>query len=99
MATWESWAAPSDAPGWRPGEQAAGEVFAAVEEAFEGDGAGVGAVVEEDGDAAAFVELDGVGVGGVDGGVGGFGPGAVGGYVRRPEAGCEDGRTAESMTC
>ena len=57
------------------GEQAAGEVFAAVEQAFEGDGAGGGAVVEEDGDGAAFVELDEVGMGGVDGGVGGFGPG------------------------
>ena len=61
--------------GMEAGEQAAGEVFAAVEEAFEGDGAGGGAVVEEDGDAAAFVEVDEVGVGGVDGGVGGFGPG------------------------
>ena len=59
-------------------EEAAGEVFAAVEEAFEGDGAGGGAVVEEDGDAAAFVETDEVGVGGVDGGVGGFGPGRFG---------------------
>ena len=57
------------------GEEAAGEVFAGVEQAFEGDGAGGGAVVEEDGDAAAFVELDEVGVGGVDGGVGGFDPG------------------------
>ena len=56
-------------------EQAAAEVFAGVEQAFEGDGAGGGAVVEEDGDAAAFVELDEVGVGGVDGGVGGGGPG------------------------
>ncbi len=56
------------------GEEAVAEVFAAVEEAFEGDGAGGGAVVEEDGDGAAFVELDEVGVGGVDGGVGGFGP-------------------------
>ena len=56
-------------------EQAAGEVFAAVEQAFEGDGAGGRAVVEEDGDGAAFVEADQVGMGGVDGGVGGFGPG------------------------
>jgi hypothetical protein len=60
--------------GVEAGEEAAGEVFSAAEEAFEGDGAGVGAVVEEDGDAAAFVELDGLGVGGVYGGVGGFGP-------------------------
>ena len=55
-------------------EQAAAEVFAGVQQAFEGDGAGGGAVVEEDGDGAAFVELDEVGMGGVDGGVGGFGP-------------------------
>jgi hypothetical protein len=61
--------------GRKAGEQAAGEGFAAVEQALEGDGAGGGAVVEEDGDGAAFVELDQVGVGGVDGGVGGFGPG------------------------
>ncbi len=57
------------------GEEPVGEVDAAVEEAFEGDGAGGGAVVEEDGDGAAFVETDEIGVGGVDGGVGGFGPG------------------------
>ncbi len=60
------------------GEEAIGEVVAAVEEAFEGDGAGAGAVVEEDGDGAAFVETDEVGVGGIDGGVGGFGPGVFG---------------------
>jgi hypothetical protein len=49
---------------WKPIEQAAAEVFAAVEQAFKGDGAGGGAVVEEDGDAAAFVEIDAVGMGG-----------------------------------
>ena len=63
-------------------EQAAAEGFAGVEQAFESDGAGGGAVVEEDGDAAALVEIDAVGVGGVDGGVGGFGPGIVGRRVR-----------------
>ncbi len=57
-------------------EQAAAEGLAAVEQALEGDGAGGGAVVEEDGDGAAFVELDAVGAGGVDGGVGGLEPGA-----------------------
>ena len=77
--------------GMEAGEQAAGEVFAAVEEAFEGDGAGVGAVVEEDGDAAAFVELDEVGVGGVDGGVGGFGPGRF----DRTAASAASGRAAD----
>ena len=61
--------------GVEAGEEAAGEGFAVVEEAFEGDGAGGGAVVEEDGDGAAVVELDEVGAGGVDGGVGGFEPG------------------------
>ena len=59
-------------------EQAAGEGFAVVEQAFEGDGAGGWAVVEEDGDGAAFVELDEVGLGGVDGGVGGFDPVGIG---------------------
>jgi len=55
-------------------EQAASEVFAGVEKAFEGDGAGAWAVVEEDGDGTAFVEGYGVGVGGINGGVGGFEP-------------------------
>ena len=62
------------------GDEAFAEVFAAVEEAFEGDGAGGGAIVEEDVDSAAFVEADEVGVGGVDGGVGGFGPGDLFGF-------------------
>ena len=62
------------------GEEAFGEVFAAVEEAFEGDGAGGGAVVEEDVDGAAFVEVDEIGLGGVDGGVGGLGPGDLFGF-------------------
>ena len=56
------------------------EVFSAVEEAFEGDGAGGGAVVEEDIDGAAFVEADEVGMGGVDAGVGSFGPGDLFGF-------------------
>ncbi len=43
-------------------DQALAEVFAAVEQAFEGDGAGVGTVVEEDGDAAAFVKANRVGM-------------------------------------
>ena len=72
MATWESWARSgvSGEAGWKPSSRRLPKVFAAVEQAFEGDGAGGGAVVEEDGDAAAFVELDEVGMGGVDGGVG-----------------------------
>ena len=44
--------------GMEAGEETAAEVFAAVEQAFEGDGAGAGAIVEEDGDAAAFVEAE-----------------------------------------
>ena len=60
------------------GEETLAEVFAAVEKAFEGDGARARAVVEEDGDGAAFVEADEVGVGRVDGGVGSFGPGGWG---------------------
>ncbi len=64
--------------GWVEGEETFGEVFAAVEEPFEGDGAGAGTVVEEDVDGAAFIEADKIGVGGVDGGVGGFGPGSFG---------------------
>jgi hypothetical protein len=59
------------------GEETVGEVDAAVEEAFEGYGAGGWAVVEEDGDGSAFVKTDEVGVGGVDGGVGGFDPGLL----------------------
>ena len=58
------------------GDEAVGEVFAAVQETFKGNGAGAGAIVEEDGDAAAVVEFDQVGMGGVDGGVGGLGPGS-----------------------
>ena len=61
-------------------KQAAAEGFAGVEQALKGDGAGGGAVVEEDGDGAAFVELDAVGAGGVDGGVGSFGPGVAAGF-------------------
>ncbi len=63
-------------------EEAFAEGFAAVEQAFKGDGAGAGAVVEEDGDGAAAVERDAVGVGGVDGGVGGGGPGSIGSLGR-----------------
>ena len=59
-------------------EQALAEGFAAVEQALEGDGAGAGAIVEKDGDGAAVVERDAVGVGGVDGGVWGGGPGEFG---------------------
>src|ERR1700679_1880033 len=51
------------------GEKAAGEVFTAVEKALKGDGAGVWAIVEEDGDAAAFVEAHEIGMSGIDGGV------------------------------
>ena len=51
-------------------QQAGAEGFAAVQQAFEGDGAGGRGIVKEDGDAAALVEPDEVGVGGVDGGVG-----------------------------
>ena len=60
------------------GDEAAAKVFAAIEEAFEGDGAGAWAVVEEDGDGTAFVELDEIGSGGVGGAVGGFGPRELG---------------------
>src|SRR5271170_4770950 len=62
----------------KDGEETVGEVYAAVEEAFEGYGPGGWAIVEEDSDGAAFVETDEVGVGGVDGGVGGFYPGDFG---------------------
>jgi len=57
------------------GDKAAGEGFAIVEEAFEGDGSGGGPVVEEDGDGATAFEADEVGAGRVDGGVGRFDPG------------------------
>ena len=40
-------------------DQALAKIFAAVEQALEGDGARVRAVVEKDGDAAAFVERNG----------------------------------------
>ncbi len=56
-------------------EEAPGEVFAVVEQAFKGDGARVWAVVEEDGDGSSAIERDGVGVGGIDGAVRGLGPG------------------------
>ena len=58
-------------------DEAAAEVLAVVEDAFEGDCARAGAVVEEDGDAAAFIELDEVRVGRVDGSAGGFCPWVV----------------------
>jgi hypothetical protein len=64
--------------GAEAGGEAPAEVFAAVEQAFKGDGAGGGPVVEEDGDGAAIVEGDAVGVGGVYGGVRGGGPGLGG---------------------
>ena len=66
--------------GLEAGEETLAELFPGVQQAFKGDGAGVGAVVEEDGDGAAFVQADAVGLGGVDGVVGGFGP--VGGVAR-----------------
>ena len=56
-------------------DEAASEVFAGVEQALEGDGARAGAVVEEDRDAAAFVEVNEIRMRGVDRGGGGFGPG------------------------
>src|SRR6202035_4704153 len=46
----------------------------AVEQALEGDGAGVRTVIEEDGNAAALIELDEIRMGGIDGGVGGADP-------------------------
>ena len=60
--------------GRKPSSRRLPKCFAAVEQAFKGDGAGGGAIVEEDGDAAAFVELDEVGLRGIDGGVGGEDP-------------------------
>jgi hypothetical protein len=78
--------------GMEAGEKTLAEVFAAVEQAFEGNGAGVGAIVEEDGDAAAFVEAHQVGMSGVDVGVGGLGPGGIVGRVGEDaDAGALDG--------
>ncbi len=45
----------------KPRGQPPGESFAVIEQAFKGDRAGERAVVEEDGDASAFVQLDQVG--------------------------------------
>ena len=56
------------------GEETAGKGFAVVEETLEGDGAGGRAVVEEDGDGAAVVELDEIGLCGINGGVRSFDP-------------------------
>ncbi len=64
--------------GLESAKEALGEGFAAVEQAFECDSAGAGAVVEEDGDAAAFFQADEVGLRGVNGSVGRFGPGRLG---------------------
>ena len=81
--------------GFEAGEETLAELFAGVEEALKGDGSGVGAIVEEDGDGTAFVEADAVGLRRIDGVVGGFKP--VGGRVRlvRADAGAlvggEDG--------
>src|ERR1700677_3020082 len=61
--------------GMEAGEETLAEVFAAVEQALKGDGAGVGAIVEEDGDAATLVEAHEIGMSRVDVGVGGLTPG------------------------
>ena len=60
------------------GEKTAGKVLATVEKAFKRDGAGVWAIVEEDGNATAFVEAYEIGMSRIDGGVCGPGPGCVG---------------------
>src|SRR5580692_10051180 len=74
------------------GEETAAKVFAAVEEAFESDSAGAGAIVKEDGDGASLVEVDQVRMGGVDVGVWSVGPGIRGGC-----SGC-DGDSETSHT-
>ena len=67
------------AVGFKSAEEALGKTFAAVQQAFEGDGARAGPIVEEDGDGAAFFQTDDISAGGIDGGIGGFGPGRLGG--------------------
>ncbi len=62
------------AVGFEAADQALGESFAVVQQAFEGDGAGARAVVEEDIDGAAFLEADEIGTRSVDGGVGRIDP-------------------------
>ena len=58
----------------KPALEAAGEVFAGVEQALKGDGARVGTVVKEDGDGNAGGEAHQIRARGVDGCVGSIGP-------------------------
>ena len=59
------------------GLESRGKVVAGVEQAFKGDGAGGGSVVEEDGDGGSGREADEIRTRSIDGGVGGVGPDCI----------------------
>jgi hypothetical protein len=65
------------AVGLESAEEALGEAFAAVQEAFEGNGAGARSIVEEDGDGATLVEAHEIRPGRVDRSIGCVGPGRL----------------------
>ncbi len=70
--------------------QAPGKIFAVVENSFKGDRAGMGAVVEENGNASSLLQPNQVGMVGMDGGIGSLGP-ARDGAVQSVENGLQGG--------
>ncbi len=61
----------------KSGNKSLSKIDATIKQALEGDGAGIGPVVEEDRNGPALVELDPVRMAGVYGGVRGLGPGSA----------------------